>query len=138
MPAKDIYHDTVKNALIKEGWTITEEPLSIRFGGVDMYVDLGIGKIIAVEKADQKIAVEIKSFSSPSILYDFHLAVGQFMNYRLALEEQYPQYILYIAVPLDAYDTFFTLKFTQLAVQRYQLKLIIYDTENEEIVKWQM
>jgi len=132
------YHDTVKNALTKKGWTITEEPLSIRFGGVDMYVDLGIGKIIAVEKAEQKIAVEIKSFSSPSILDDFHLAVGQFMNYRLALEEQYPQYILYLAVPVDTYDTFFTLKFTQLAVQRYQLKLIIYDTENEEIVKWQM
>jgi hypothetical protein len=23
MPAKDIYHDTVKNALIKDGWVIT-------------------------------------------------------------------------------------------------------------------
>ena len=27
MPVKDIYHDTVKNALIKDGWTITHDPL---------------------------------------------------------------------------------------------------------------
>jgi hypothetical protein len=30
MPAKDIYHDTVKNALIKEGWTITPDQLFIQ------------------------------------------------------------------------------------------------------------
>ncbi len=27
MPAKDIYHNQVKNALIKDGWTITDDPL---------------------------------------------------------------------------------------------------------------
>jgi hypothetical protein len=30
MPAKDVYHDTVKNALIKEDWTITNDPFFIR------------------------------------------------------------------------------------------------------------
>jgi hypothetical protein len=29
MPAKDIYHETVKNALIKDGWTITDDPLKL-------------------------------------------------------------------------------------------------------------
>jgi XisH protein len=28
MPAKDIYHDAVKNALIKDGWTI--QPILIQ------------------------------------------------------------------------------------------------------------
>lgn len=29
MPSRDIFHDTVKHALIKEGWTITHDPLFI-------------------------------------------------------------------------------------------------------------
>ena len=29
MPAKDIYHETVKNALIKDGWTITDDHLKL-------------------------------------------------------------------------------------------------------------
>lgn len=32
MPAKDIYHDTVKRALIKDGWTITAENFQLRRG----------------------------------------------------------------------------------------------------------
>ena len=44
MPAKDAYHDTVKNALIKESWTITSDQLFIHFGGFDMYIDLVSGK----------------------------------------------------------------------------------------------
>jgi hypothetical protein len=36
MPAKDIFHDLVKNALIKEGWIITNDPLYLDYGGVDM------------------------------------------------------------------------------------------------------
>ena len=50
MPAQDIFHDVVKNALTKDGWTITDDPLYISFGGVDFYVDLGAEKIIGAEK----------------------------------------------------------------------------------------
>jgi hypothetical protein len=39
MPAKDIYHDTVKKALEKDGWTITHDPLIIRWGKRDLYKD---------------------------------------------------------------------------------------------------
>jgi hypothetical protein len=39
MPERDIFHDAVKNALVKEGWTITDDPLFLEFGVVDMYVD---------------------------------------------------------------------------------------------------
>ncbi len=84
MPEKDIFHDIVKNALIKEKWKITDDPLFIQYGGIDFYVDLGAEKIIAAEKEGQKIAVEIKSFVGTSIISEFHNALGQFMNYRLA------------------------------------------------------
>jgi hypothetical protein len=61
MPAKDVFHEAVKKALLNEGWTITADPLYIQFGGVDLYVDLAAEKVIAAEKDGRKIAVEIKS-----------------------------------------------------------------------------
>ena len=70
MPAKDIYHDTVKNALIKDGWTITDDPLVISIGKKDLFIDLGAEKLIAAEKDSKKIAVEIKSFIGSSQVND--------------------------------------------------------------------
>ena len=137
MPAKDIFHQTVINALEKEGWTITDDPLSIRFGEIDLYIDLGAEKVIAAEKNGQKIAVEIKSFLNSSPITDFHTALGQFMNYRMALSERQPERVLYLAVPLDTYDTFFQLPFGQAAISHHQLKLIVYDVDKEVIKTWQ-
>ncbi|NEP74490.1 MULTISPECIES: element excision factor XisH family protein [Okeania] len=57
MPAQDIFHDAVKNALIKEGWTITDDPLYIEFAGVDMYVDLGSEKLFGAESELQKLFI---------------------------------------------------------------------------------
>jgi hypothetical protein len=137
MPERDLFHDVVKQSLIEEGWTITHDPLFISFGGVPMYVDLGAEKIIAAEREGKKIAVEIKSFMSSSLLYEFHTALGQYLDYRVALDEQETKRDLYLAVPLDAYEAFFLLPFTQEVMRRYNLKLIIYDTDKEVIVKWQ-
>jgi hypothetical protein len=137
MAARDVFHDAVKNALVKDGWTITHDPLALSFGGVDLYIDLGAEKVIAAEREGQRIAVEIKSFSGPSLVSDFHTALGQFLNYRLALEVQDPERHLYLAVPFDAHTTFFTLPFAQSAIHRYQLKLLVYDGQSEEITQWQ-
>ncbi len=134
--AKDKFHDAVKNGLIKEGWIITNDPLFLQFGGVDLFVDLGAEKMIAAQKENQKIAVEIKSFLSYSVISDFHQAVGQMMNYRLILQQEEPDRVLYLAVPVDIYETFFKLEFTQLAIANYQFQLIVYDTEQEKIVQW--
>jgi len=137
MPARDIFHKAVRKALEKEQWLITHDPLSLDIGGVEMYIDLGAEKILAAEKNGQKMAVEIKSFLGNSAISEFHTAVGQFMNYRLALMEQEPERILYLAIPADVYKSFFNLKFIQRVIEQYQLKLIIYDPVNEVIVKWQ-
>ena len=64
MPAKDIYHDTVKRALEKDGWTITKENLHLRWGRRDAYVDIAAEKVFTAEKEGRKIAVEVKSFGS--------------------------------------------------------------------------
>ena len=47
-----------------------------------------------------------------------------------------PQRILFLAIPLDAYEEFFQSSFAQLAINEYQLKLIIYDSEQGGLTKW--
>ncbi len=136
MSAKDIFHEAVKQALQKEQWVITHDPLKLEFGNVKFKIDLGAEKLIAAEKNSEKIAVEIKSFLNPSAITDFYSALGQFLSYRIALEAIDSERILYVAVPLDTYRTFFQLEFTRVAVQRYQISLIVYDSVNEVIVQW--
>jgi hypothetical protein len=136
MPAKDITHQPCRNALQKDGWTITHDPLHIRFLDTQMFVDLGAERLIAAEKGTEKIAVEIKSFIGSSPLTEFHHALGQFMNYREALADQDPERILYLAVPVDTYETFFLSQFGQYAIERFHLKLLVYKVKTEVIVTW--
>lgn len=136
MSAKDRFHDAVKAALQKDGWIITDDPLYFRFGGVEVYIALAAERLIAAEKDGEKIAVEVKSFLGASTISDFHTALGQFINYRTVLNRKEPERTLYLAVPQEAYDEFFQLEFTQIIVQDYQLKLIVYNIESEAIVRW--
>ena len=61
--ARDIFHNIVKEALIKDGWTVTDDPLVLLSkvdGGLE--TDLGAEKMLIAEKGLTKIAVEVKSF----------------------------------------------------------------------------
>ncbi|BAY90811.1 fdxN element excision controlling factor protein [Microchaete diplosiphon NIES-3275] len=135
--AKDIFHQAVKRALEKEGWAITHDPLILKFGKDKMSVDLGAEKILAAERGTEKIAVEIKSFLGDSELFDYHAALGQFLNYRLALRLREPERILFLAVPVSTYRSLFSRDFAQISVQEYQVKLIVYEPNSEVIVQWQ-
>src|SRR5206468_10147810 len=99
MAAKDLYHDDVRSALIKDGWTITDDPLRLRWGKKDYYVDLGAEQIIAAELKGRRIAVEIKSFVGPSIVDDMEKALGQYLIYRSILRRRQSDRELYLAVP---------------------------------------
>ncbi len=134
--AKDLFHEAVKQALIKEKWIITEDPLKIQIGGVKLEIDLAAEKVFAAEREGQKIAVEIKSFLKPSNITDFHAALGQFLNYRLALKMREPERNLFLAVPTDIWDSFFQEPFIQEAVQEYKVKLVVYNPVEETIVTW--
>lgn len=137
MSAKDKFHETVKQGLKKDGWTITHDPLKIEFGEEDkIQIDLGAEKVLGAEKSGQKIAVEIKSFLSDSAVFDFHLALGQFLNYRLVLEATEPERILYLAVPIYAYQSFFYRDLPQAAIKKYQIKLMVYDPINQGDIQW--
>lgn len=126
----------VRHALEKDGWTITHDPYYLKVGSVEMYIDLGAELILAAEREGQKIAIEVKSFLGASSISEFHMALGQFINYRLALEEKEPERILYLAAPFEIYEEFFTLPFIQKVIERMELRLLIYDEQQEEIRQW--
>ncbi len=107
MPAKDIYHDTVKKALIKDGWKITAENLHLPWGGRDTFVDIAAEKIFVAEKEGRKIAVEVKSFIGKSDISELEKAIGQFIIYRLAMRKKEPERELFLAVESGIYDNFF-------------------------------
>lgn len=136
MPSKDRFHNAVRNSLKKERWHITHDPLFLNFAQVEMYVDLGAEPLLAAEKDEAQIAVEIKTFLGSSAINEFHTALGQYLNYHIALEEQHPARVLYLAVPVETYESFFRLEFGQIVIRRYQLKLIVYDPVQEVIIKW--
>jgi hypothetical protein len=136
MPAKDLYHDAVKNALIKDGWTITADPYFIKYEDAELYADLAAEKPIAAERQGQKIVVEIKSFVGRSLMYDFHNALGQYIVYRNLIQLTEPEYTLYLAIDDVVYDGFFQRKSVQSVVSQNQVFLLVVDTEKEEILQW--
>lgn len=136
MSAKDFYHNTVRDALDKDGWKITHDPLEFRVG-VIVRIDLAAEQLITAEKGVEKIAVEVKSFLAGSTLAEFHGALGQYINYRRALRRREPDRVLYLAVPLGIYNSFFAIDFIQEGLAEEQVKLLVYDPARKEIVKWQ-
>ncbi len=135
--AKDKYHNLVKAALEKEGWEITHDPYFILVGRRRGFIDLGAEKdIIAAEKGKEKIAIEIKSFVGTSDLDAFEDALGQFLIYLVALEEKEPERTLFLAVPLTFYNRFFDDPFFVRLAKRYQVKIVIFNEENQSLVEW--
>lgn len=133
MLAKDIYHDAVKNALIKDGWTITADPYFLQYEDAELYADLFAEKALLAEQQGRKIVVEIKSFISPSLMRDFENALGQYILYRDILQLGRKNYELYLAIRDTIFDTFFQRKSIQAVVKLHQVNLIIFNNEREEI-----
>lgn len=136
MPARDIYHNNVKNALIKDGWTITHDPYTLTFGQKDVFVDLGAEKILAAEKGQEKIAVEIKSFHGASDIHDLEIAVGQYIFYRSLLARFEPDRKLFLAVPESVFISTLNEPIARPVIEDLAISLIAFDPKKEVIVKW--
>ncbi len=136
MPAVDRIHDAVRSALIKDSWTITHDPYVIRYEEVTLFADLAAERLLAVERGEQKMVVEIKSFTGASPIQDLKVMLGQYDLYRGFLEAVAPERQLYLAISASAYQSLFSQKAIQLIVQRYDLPLLIVDLETEAIVRW--
>lgn len=136
MPRFDKYHEAVKNALIKDGWTITDDPLKIEFEDTRLWADIGAEKTFAAEKGNQKIAVEVKVFGSVSTFSELQKAAGQYQMYVMFLAELEPDREVFLAVSKDIYDEFFQRPSVKFFVNKIKIKFLIFDNEKEEIVKW--
>ncbi|HEV8160739.1 MAG TPA: XisH family protein, partial [Pyrinomonadaceae bacterium] len=134
MPAKDLLHDCVKNALVKDGWKITDDPFRLKYKGRKLYVDLGAERILAAEKGSRKIAVEIKSFAGHSEMNDLENALGQFIFYRAILSENEPDRELFLAVPDEIFQSIFQNEFHELLTKYKLAKVFGVNEEREEIV----
>jgi hypothetical protein len=136
VPAKDIYHDTVKRALQKDGWIITHDPFPLQIGRKRLSADLGAQRLINAEKGTQKIVVEVKSFVGRSDVRDLEQALGQYILYRQVLNEMQSDRTLYLAVSEEIFNSVFTIELGQVLLKNNLVKLIVFDKESEAILQW--
>lgn len=136
MPARDIYHNTVKSALQKDGWTITHDPFPLQIGKKRLSADLGAERLLSAERDTQKIVVEVKSFVGQSDVKDLEQALGQYILYRQILNEMESDRILYLAISQLTFNSVFTIELGQVLLKNQIVKLIVFDDEKEAIVQW--
>jgi hypothetical protein len=135
--ARDKLHYNAREALIKDGWSITADPLRIRIDGSYLEVDLSAEKVFAAERAGKKIAVEVKSFLSKSFMADFHEAMGQYLDYCSALEDVEPDREVYLAIPESAFNHYlFQGRFIQKRLKEESTRLVVFNSLQNLIIQW--
>ncbi|MCB0063798.1 MAG: XisH family protein [Caldilineaceae bacterium] len=136
MPAKDLIHDAVCNALENDGWTITHEHMKVEFEDAFIYVDLGAERMVIAQRANEKIAVEVKSFLGKSAIQDIEDALGQFVVYRIFLRKVQPERHLFLCVSHITFDTIFSSKAIQILIDELNVSLLVVNVETEEVDQW--
>lgn len=146
MPQRDEIHQIVKDALTKDGWEITDDPYVIAYGERFLFVDLGaeetdeteqpIGGIIGAERADVRIAIEIKELRGRSVIVELEQAIGQYVLYRLLLNRVDPERDIYLAIPSSTYRELFTEPIGELVTSDLPLQLVVVDLNTVEIERW--
>ena len=134
--AKDLIHDSVRIALEKDGWTITHDPFTLETGEISIDMDLAAERMIVAEKGPQKIIVEVKSFGNPSMVYSFHAAIGQYIDYRGALRDEGIERELYLAISLNAHRRLNKASFFKRRFEENKVKIIVVNIVDKIIVEW--
>ncbi len=136
MPQYDLYHNEVKNALIKDGWVITDDPFTLEYKGLRLYADLGAEKLFAAEKNHEKIVIEIKVFNSPSLITELEKTLGEYNIYLSVLRRTNPEHKLYLAITETVHTDFFKKPAIQDILSDQQINYLIFDPNQEVIVQW--
>ncbi len=138
MAAKDIYHNAVVQALINDGWTITHDPLTVAVEETNLLIDFGAERVVTAEREGQRIAVEVKSFVSLSAVQDLKEAAGQYLLYQLALAQSRSDQDrqLYLAIRESVYQSVFVNGVGKLFLSSNTLCLLVFDPNQEKIVRW--
>ncbi|MFN7948328.1 MAG: element excision factor XisH family protein [Blastocatellia bacterium] len=136
MPRPDVIHNAVKNALIRDGWTITDDPLTIRRGRLRLYADLAAEHPFAAERDGRRIVVEVKSFAGKSFIKELEGTLGQYFIYLAYLEQIDPARRIYLAISEAVDKRFFLREEIRLVMDRFQVALIAVNLESEVITQW--
>jgi XisH protein len=136
MAARNVHHDAVVEALVADGWTITDDPLKLSFGNRKVYVDIGAQRAIGAEKGDRRIAVEVQSFLGLSEVHDLEGAIGQYVLYRTLLRVSEPDRALYMAVRPVVADGILAEPIGRLLLEEERIKVVVFDSAARRIVKW--
>ena len=142
VPAKGRYREPVVRALEKDGWTLTDDPLTLALFGTDLMIDLGAERVLAAEREGRRIAVEVKSFLKPSAVQDLKEAAGQFVPRHRRLYGRALQHIpaeadrlLYLAIREATYLAVFEGGIGRVLLDRPSLRLIVFDEVAEEVLR---
>ncbi|MCI0389274.1 MAG: fatty-acid synthase [Acidobacteria bacterium] len=136
MPKRDAYHEIVKRALDKDGWTITDDPMRLKYKGLHLYVDLAAVKTVRTDKEENSVAIEVKVFGGHSFSNDFEKAIGQYSLYRDVLERLDYPHELFLAVSRRVYDEDFQVPAILEYLASHRIYLLIFDPEKEEVSEW--
>jgi len=136
MPGRDVLHPTVRAALERDGWTVTADPLVMRIGRRNMFIDLGAERIITAERGAERIAVEVKSFLGESEIVELEAALGQYVLYERLLRRKHPDRTLWLAVPSHAWSGIFREAVGDVLLEDGVLRLIVVNEERKEIERW--
>jgi hypothetical protein len=134
MPKRDVFHDRVKHALIKDGWTITHDPYPMQFG--EHRLSMGAEAPIAAEKAGRKIVVAIKGFTGTSDMADFEQGLGRFLLSQVLINRQEPKRWLFLAIPQDVYTALLDTAAGRDFVAACKLRLMLYEPAGKLITRW--
>jgi hypothetical protein len=136
MPRKDLIHEAVKQALVKDGWTITDDPFRIHYMDADVYADLRVERDESETGLRCAFVIEIKSFVGESAVHELEVALGQYVMYRTFLRRIAPEDKLYLAVSELIYNDLFARQSFQLIVQDHQIALLVVNLTREEVISW--
>ncbi len=145
MAPRDVTHPFIKQALIKEGWEITDDPYVISYGERFLFIDLAArldtlngnkGRFIGARRGSRRIAIEIKESRSKSAIADLEQAIGQYVLYQILLKQVDPGRDLYLAIADRTYEEIFSEPIGELAIRELPLKLLIVDVEAVEVKQW--
>jgi len=134
--ARDKFHEEVRLALEADGWTVTADPLSFKVGKIQVQMDLGAEKLIAAERGNEKIAIEIKTFSNLSFITALYEAVGKYVIYRNVLKIRDPERVLFLAIPEVIYKHFFEEIIVQGVLEEENFNMVIYNQHTKAISQW--